>query len=1153
MTLRVVLGALIGVLFGLLGNGAFAADKPMVAPVPGWVRPAPEAPSPDAGSSGLPFVLLLNDIQLSFDGDGWSEFHLFRAKIQTQAGLQAAGAIPFAWAPYSDTLTFHSATITRNGATIDVLPKGGSFTVLRRETGLASAMLTGELTAVLQPEGLQVGDVLEIAVTIRHSEPLLKAIPSALVAAWDQGAVMRYRLTAQWPSSMHMRWRETRGLPALTKTEAGGRVIATLQLDNVRPAIAPAGAPVRFNHGRQIEFSAAASWQDLAEVMAPLYEAAAKITPGSALSAKIDEIAKAGAEPKARAAAALALVEDQVRYLAHADQDRGYMPQSAEDTWRLRYGDCKAKTALLLAILRRLGVQAEPVLANASAGDAINGRLPSAAVFNHVLLRVSLGGKVYWLDGTRTGDRNLDQLDIPALGWVLPLVGRPATLVQLTPLPPVQPQISSLIRYDASKGASAPYGTHFQTVFRGDVGYAMHTVFAAVAGAQHEAALKAFWANQHSAFTASSMSETWDPVVREETIVGDGSSKLELSSAGLELQHVEFGGKPEIDRDPDASDPDAPYLTSYPLFTEVDESVVLAPGNQMTPEAMSATDEDLEVGGVAYQRKGTYRDNVARVVYTMRALRPEISVAEARASVEPLTRIGKIGVYIPPGAILTTRGAMDSLAIDSTSTSAAAHIDRGNALLDFSRYAEARSEFDAAIAMEPSSQLPYADRALARAWLGDPGALADAEKAEALGGPSPVSVNARGLIAEKAGKFAEARIQYRRSLAIDPKNQFSVLHLFLVDLRDFDATTVRADLDRLVALAPELEKNAYGEMARVLWQSHHDRALMNQAIKLMPADTVAGLFGRALSHLYSGALGAAQGEVAALLKLKATPEAWMLKATVDQRDLAQTLADLDEALKLDPDNLGARRFKLSILLQKQDYPSALVEADRLLASHPEARGEALVNRAAIHHKLGHEHQADADFAEARALTGSAAAPPTMLCAEETEARWRADLALSDCERAMASDPKSEPLLFDRFAQLHRLGRDADARASLAGVEQMGFQPADLNNLCYSMARENFDLERALEFCDVAVKLLPGPGFLDSRAFVLLRMGRNPDALVAYTTALSYNQHWASALFGRGVIEARLGQREDSERDITAAEKANPAIRKTFADMGVTAP
>jgi transglutaminase-like putative cysteine protease len=52
----------------------------------------------------------------------------------------------------------------------------------------------------------------------------------------------------------------------------------------------------------------------------------------------------------ARAEAALALVQDRVRYVALAMGAGGYVPADAAETWSRRYGDCKGKTALLLVV-----------------------------------------------------------------------------------------------------------------------------------------------------------------------------------------------------------------------------------------------------------------------------------------------------------------------------------------------------------------------------------------------------------------------------------------------------------------------------------------------------------------------------------------------------------------------------------------------------------------------------------------------------------------------------------------------------------------------------------------------------------------------------------------------------------------------------------
>src|SRR5439155_3287545 len=110
----------------------------------------------------------------------------------------------------------------------------------------------------------------------------------------------------------------------------------------------------------------------------------------------------------------------------------GLVPAMAQVTWERRFGDCKAKTALLLALLDELGVPAEPVLANVAIGDAIAERLPMIGLFNHVLVRAHVSGKDYWLDGTRSGDKDLEAIKAPEFGWVLPVTEN-AQLVHLVP------------------------------------------------------------------------------------------------------------------------------------------------------------------------------------------------------------------------------------------------------------------------------------------------------------------------------------------------------------------------------------------------------------------------------------------------------------------------------------------------------------------------------------------------------------------------------------------------------------------------------------------------------------------------------------------------------------------------------------------------
>ena len=127
-----------------------------------WVKPH-EPGKPIGPDTTTPTRILLSDSQIRFDGAAREVYAETLVKIQTSQGLSGVGNLAFAWKPDNDTLTIHKLHIIRGDQVIDLLANGRTFTVLRRENNLEMAMLDGALTAAIQPEGLQVGDILDLA------------------------------------------------------------------------------------------------------------------------------------------------------------------------------------------------------------------------------------------------------------------------------------------------------------------------------------------------------------------------------------------------------------------------------------------------------------------------------------------------------------------------------------------------------------------------------------------------------------------------------------------------------------------------------------------------------------------------------------------------------------------------------------------------------------------------------------------------------------------------------------------------------------------------------------------------------------------------------------------------------------------------------
>ena len=153
--------------------------------------------------------------------------------------------------------------------------------------------------------------------------------------------------------------------------------------------------------------------------------------------------------------------------------------------------------------------------------------------------------------------------------------------------------------------------------------------------------------------------------------------------------------------------------------------------------------------------------------------------------------------------------------------------------------------------------------------------------------------------------------------------------------------------------------------------------------------------------------------------------------------------------------------------------------------------------------------------------------------------------------ALRSKPKSAELLLVQAILRHRLGQTATVDVPLDAAVSATRDAALLNRICYEVHKENVSLDRALSACGASLRLrADDANTLDSRAFVLMRMGRNAEALAAYDAALAKDPKLSASLYGRGLVEARLGRGTEAKRDTELALAARPNLRDEFAEIGM---
>lgn len=448
-------GLRLTVLAALLCSSApvLAGEEPLYQPAPEWVEPV----ALERGTTAEDPVVLIADAQKRLDGSKVWDYRDFAYRIDSPDVLNSGGTLSASWIPDKGDLIINGVTILRGDQEIDVLAQGARFTVLRRERALERREINGVLTATLAVPGLRVGDVVRVAYTTVQSDQALgnevQSVDALPAAPLEVGFA---RLRVSWPEDAPIRWRAGPDVELVDPVEQDGYKVLDVALPLAKRKEMPNDAPWRFRRAPLLQLGSFETWQQVSQALAPHFRSEGTISPDGEIAQRISAIRKATKDPLTRAAMALQTVQDDISYLANGLDGGNYLPQSPEETWALRYGDCKAKSFLLVAMLREMGIAADVVVVHSSAGDAAPEMLPMPADFDHMIVRARIGGEDYWLDGTASGTRLSNIGEVPAFHYALPITAPGSDLVPMVQRPLTVPDRALTLTIDQSAGIDLP-------------------------------------------------------------------------------------------------------------------------------------------------------------------------------------------------------------------------------------------------------------------------------------------------------------------------------------------------------------------------------------------------------------------------------------------------------------------------------------------------------------------------------------------------------------------------------------------------------------------------------------------------------------------------------------------------------------------------
>ena len=391
------------------------------------------AASAVSAPEGTNVVVLEDDESYTFDQAGrLTHIGYFIYKVLTQKGAEGWDAFSVGWQPWhQERPEIRVRVITPDYAEHRLDPN----TITEGPAQEGEYKIFSDAKRLRAPfPAVAPGAVIEQEFIEKETEPLF----SAGHAGWTTFG--RERVPVE---HSHVEFDAPASLPLRTGTlllsdvkqgreEANGRVRLTFdigRLEGIEPRDPdlPSNDPVY----PQLSYSTGGSWQQVAATYSKIIDEHAQVT---AVKDDVSRLIAGKTSIAEKEAAILDYLDREVRYTGIEFGGAAIVPHDPAETLGKKYGDCKDKATLLVAMLRAAGIPAYVALLNAGSRMDVPPEQPGMGLFDHAIVFVPgaaqskkspVPSSDLWIDATDRYAR-LGQLPIADQGRMA-LVARPET------------------------------------------------------------------------------------------------------------------------------------------------------------------------------------------------------------------------------------------------------------------------------------------------------------------------------------------------------------------------------------------------------------------------------------------------------------------------------------------------------------------------------------------------------------------------------------------------------------------------------------------------------------------------------------------------------------------------------------------------------
>ena len=535
-------------------------------------------------------------------------------RAETTAGVQDASEIEISFDPSYQRLVIHHAFISRGGRTVWSFASR-DVRVIETEEDLDARLYNGELTATIFLRDLRVGDTVDYAYSLVGENPVLGGRFDAVlwVGTSVPVDVLHRRLLWQKPDPPLFNFRGGAAKPE-TEAVAGGTSYRWLARD-WKPPVREERTPSWYLPYPTVEVSEFADWAAVALRTSELF--ASLDAPAPSIDALVRGLREGADGEDARVLRAVRFVQDEVRYLGLEMGPSSHQPHPPAQTLARRFGDCKDKAALLVAILRRLGVPAWPALVSTRTGPALDERRPSLFAFDHVIVALRLSDGLHFVDATAAEQGGPVRTRRPPPFARALLVDASTRALTPIPEPAVDAPSTEVEETFAVASWSAPARLDVVTTYRGDDADDIRRGQARSTRTEESKRYREFYAREHGELRVLALPKVEDDRERNVVVVRESYEIPRLWSEGTHDFRAwlvdEWLKRPQV------VERTAPLSLPHPAYLKQTLTLRL-PG----PPDLEPLRESVAGPSFAMDATWTVRGHEARLEYTYRTLRASV-------------------------------------------------------------------------------------------------------------------------------------------------------------------------------------------------------------------------------------------------------------------------------------------------------------------------------------------------------------------------------------------------------------------------------------------------------------------------------------------------------------------------------------------------